>query len=184
MICVGVDVPDRRVCESVWCGRCGRCRRRIPGVHAGCVEILDGESSVDVPVTIAAKERDTSFGSSRRHFLALEASRVRMGSRRHHRLPVRAVQAEPRSPRVPASKPAPGAAGEPSDGGSWWPGWWLPGSRGGNGNSADPAAVTKSGGSGAGGGGSASDHCRQQRAARADGGNAQGWWWRGGGAGG
>ena len=63
-----MDVPDRQAVESHGAA-VRRCRRRDTQVYTLDVsEILDGESSVDVPVTIAAENGDTSFGSSAASF--------------------------------------------------------------------------------------------------------------------
>ncbi|HMS74198.1 hypothetical protein [Gordonia sp. (in: high G+C Gram-positive bacteria)] len=120
-------------------------------------EILDGESSVDVPVTIAAENGDTSFGSFAASFPGAGGIASPYGFTPTSSSPGAGGAG---GTSIPAGSgfynPAPGAAGEPSAVAAGGLGG-APRSRGGNGNSADPAAVTKSGGSGAGGGGSASD---------------------------
>ncbi len=120
-------------------------------------EILDGESSVDVPVTIAAENGDTSFGSFAASFPGAGGIASPYGYTPTSSSPGAGGAG---GTSIPAGSgfynPAPGAAGEPSAVAAGGLGG-APRSRGGNGNSADPAAVTKSGGSGAGGGGSASD---------------------------
>ena len=88
-------------------------------------EILDGESSVDVPVTIAAENGDTSFGSFARHFLALEASAGPYGFTPTSSSPGAGGAAGGTSIPTGSGRynPAQGQLVETVCGGSWWPGW-------------------------------------------------------------